>query len=464
MSSSRPSGATVSPAERASRRWRPSSGVLSPDGRRLSTVALEPRRRPPPGDRLLRGSAARVDRRALPRRGPERQQVGPRQRTAGSARSGVRRRQLGHPRPGAARRGPGSHPVRRVVRGRRRPATTWMDRPTAAFAETYPRYFLLPRRIRPDAPWILCFGCDRGAYPGAQVAWEGDDGLSPPPARLVTIRAISGLFALHGALVVMGTALLWAFRGFTRWADVLRLTGLGYLVGVAAFGTVWTTLLVPASPSVGWAIVLSLLGGTAAAAVVAVRLGRERPRGFGRPEVGSSWSLLVTATGIAPSGLLLEAFFRSARLQSLQSFDAWAFWVPKAKAIYFFDGLDEQFFTTLAGRRIRRSSPTSMRPRSMRWEASTRSPSHLQFWFLVARRGRGGGGLPVSPRADRGFSGRRSFLARCPALRRPAPDPAGRHARRRVRRAQRAPARPLAGDEPVATPRDRCRPARRRGE
>jgi hypothetical protein len=29
--------------------------------------------------------------------------------------------------------------------------------------------------------------------------------------------------------------------------------------------------------------------------------------------------------------------------------DAWSFWIPKAKAIYFFGGLDEQFFTTLPG-------------------------------------------------------------------------------------------------------------------
>ena len=53
----------------------------------------------------------------------------------------------------------------------------WTDL-TANFAETYSRYFLLPRRAAPDAPWILCFACDRGAYPGAEVVWEGDDGLS----------------------------------------------------------------------------------------------------------------------------------------------------------------------------------------------------------------------------------------------------------------------------------------------
>jgi hypothetical protein len=62
-----------------------------------------------------------------------------------------------------------------VAVGERQPG--WTDL-TAPFAETYSRYFLLPRRAAPDAPWILCFACDRAAYPGATVAWEGDDGLS----------------------------------------------------------------------------------------------------------------------------------------------------------------------------------------------------------------------------------------------------------------------------------------------
>ena len=62
-----------------------------------------------------------------------------------------------------------------VAVGERQPG--WSDL-TATFAETYARYFLLPRRVEPGAPWILCFACDRNAYPGATVVWEGDDGLS----------------------------------------------------------------------------------------------------------------------------------------------------------------------------------------------------------------------------------------------------------------------------------------------
>ncbi len=57
------------------------------------------------------------------------------------------------------------------------PQDGWTDL-TVPYAETFLRYFLLPRRAEPGAPWILCFGCDRAADPGASVVWEGEDGLS----------------------------------------------------------------------------------------------------------------------------------------------------------------------------------------------------------------------------------------------------------------------------------------------
>lgn len=62
-----------------------------------------------------------------------------------------------------------------VVVGKSQPG--WTDL-TATFAETYARYFLLPRRVAQNAPWILCLACDRSAWPNAEVVWEGEDGLS----------------------------------------------------------------------------------------------------------------------------------------------------------------------------------------------------------------------------------------------------------------------------------------------
>jgi hypothetical protein len=57
------------------------------------------------------------------------------------------------------------------------PQPGWTDL-TATYAETYARYFLLPRRVEPGADWILCVACDQAAFPGADAVWEGSDGLS----------------------------------------------------------------------------------------------------------------------------------------------------------------------------------------------------------------------------------------------------------------------------------------------
>jgi hypothetical protein len=201
----------------------------------------------------------------------------------------------------------------------------------------------------------------------------------------VTTRALVGLAALNAGFAVTGLAVLYAVRGFRHWTDVARLSGLGYLLGVAAFGVVWTQFLVVGVPFGGWAIVLTLVAGTAAGCAAGVAFGRPRPRWTGRSGVPqlSTQTLLVTAVGIASAGLLLEAFFRSARLQSLQAFDAWAFWVPKAKAIYFFGGLDEQVFTTSAGPTYPPLVPILDAAAFHAMGSVDTISLHLQFWFLV---------------------------------------------------------------------------------
>jgi hypothetical protein len=47
---------------------------------------------------------------------------------------------------------------------------------------------------------------------------------------------------------------------------------------------------------------------------------------------------------LAVTVLLLGLFFRAARIQPMTSWDAWAFWTTKAKAIYFFGGIDPSIF------------------------------------------------------------------------------------------------------------------------
>ena len=57
-----------------------------------------------------------------------------------------------------------------VAVGPRQPG--WSVLADSASVENYMRYFLLPRKTDPDAPWILCFACDRSAYPDATPVWE----------------------------------------------------------------------------------------------------------------------------------------------------------------------------------------------------------------------------------------------------------------------------------------------------
>ena len=292
-----------------------------------------------------------------------------------------------------------------------------------------------PRRAA-DAPWILCFACDRSAYPGAELVWEDDEGLSILRRGGVTMRAIIGLVGAERRLRRRsGSRSSGRSARFRGGATCSGSPALGYLLGVAAFGVVWTQLLVVGVPFGGWAIVVSLVGGrrphasrrAAARPGAAARL-RRRP-GSRRP-----LDLLVTAAGIALVGLLLEALFRAARLQSLQAYDAWAFWVPKAKAIYFFGGLDEQVFTTPAGTDVPAARCRSSTPRrSTRWAASTpsRSTSSSGSSSLGAvardRRAASTGTPRMAPLAVARARARRA------PLRRAAADAAGGRPRRRPR-------------------------------
>jgi hypothetical protein len=151
----------------------------------------------------------------------------------------------------------------------------------------------------------------------------------------VTVRALTGLAALQGVYLAAGASVLFALRGWST-----RLLGLAYLLGVATLGVVWTVLLA-AGVAFGGATIL-----LCAALVVAGAVATGLRRGFRvhrpRPSVGRA--MLVTAAGVALVGVYLEALFRSARLLGLFSFDGWAFWVTRGKAIYFFHGFDEQVF------------------------------------------------------------------------------------------------------------------------
>ncbi len=196
----------------------------------------------------------------------------------------------------------------------------------------------------------------------------------------MSIHALAAVAALNVLYLAAGTSLLWVVRGASTWVTVVRLLGLAYVVGLVSTGLIWTFLLILGAPfSLG--LVLSIPALVTITLIVAGRARRRSvPRGW-RVEGGSA--LVVTAAGIAAAGVLLEALFRAARLSGLYWFDGWSFWIPKAKAIYFFGGLDEQFFTQLPGASYPVLVPTLDAAVFHVIGSAEVSTLHFQYWFFA---------------------------------------------------------------------------------
>ncbi len=197
----------------------------------------------------------------------------------------------------------------------------------------------------------------------------------------MTIRAIAGLVAFNLLVLLCGAAILWLARGWRTWLELARLGGVAYLAGTAAVGVVWTLLLVVGVPFSGWLILLTCAAFIAAGLVGGRRLGRQRPS---LTPLARARPSIVAAAGIALSCVFLEALFRQARLAGLYNWDAWAFWVPKGKAIYFFGGLDEGFFTSLPGSSYPPLVPVLDAAAFHAMGSPDVNTLHLQFWFLGA--------------------------------------------------------------------------------
>ncbi|MDP9223998.1 MAG: hypothetical protein M3P18_09095 [Actinomycetota bacterium] len=194
-------------------------------------------------------------------------------------------------------------------------------------------------------------------------------------------HAIAGLVALNLFLLIVGVSILYALRGWASWGELLRLAGVAYMLGVAATSVVWTFELV-----LGISFGLTTIIGTGAALALVASLAGYRA-GHRLPRLRMMRHLpglsLVTAVFVAVTVVYLEAAFRAARLAGLYEFDAWAFWVPKAKAIYYFGGFDEQFFRELINQAYPPLVPV-LEAAAFNFMGSPDVVTvHLQFWFLL---------------------------------------------------------------------------------
>ena len=197
----------------------------------------------------------------------------------------------------------------------------------------------------------------------------------------MTAAALIGLLGLNLLYLAAGAALLWALRGWRSWAETARLAGLSYLTGVALMGTLWSLALVAGIP-----LSLAFLGASFAAVLVValgagLRLGRTVPT---RSPARLTRDGLVGAAGVAATCLFLAALFRAARLSGLYAWDAWSFWVPKAKSIYFFGELDEQLLRSVPNGSYPPLIPVLDSAAFHFMGGPDVVTLHVQFWFFAA--------------------------------------------------------------------------------
>jgi hypothetical protein len=194
----------------------------------------------------------------------------------------------------------------------------------------------------------------------------------------VSMHSLAGLVLFNLFLLSVGIQVLFAVRGWGAWSELVRLSGFAYMLGVAAMGTLLVLELV-AGLDLSLLSILATGVVIGAAAILAGRaFGHSIPR-WRLPSRPVSYAAALFGASMIVYG---EALFRSGRLAGLYEFDGWAFWVPKAKAIYYFGGLDPQFFAELPGPSYPPLMP-GLEAAAFRFMGSPDVVTvHLQFWFV----------------------------------------------------------------------------------
>ena len=150
-------------------------------------------------------------------------------------------------------------------------------------------------------------------------------------------RAYLGLAALDALYLVAGLGLLAGFGLVRSPRGALRLAGVAFTAGWAATGIVCVLLLVLGASLAGWQVALvclALAGGGLLAA-------RRTPATPEPPPIRPvrAWPLALLAGAVVV--LYLEELGRRALgAGATYHQDAWGFWLPKAKTIALFGGLD----------------------------------------------------------------------------------------------------------------------------
>jgi hypothetical protein len=202
----------------------------------------------------------------------------------------------------------------------------------------------------------------------------------------MTVRAITGLVVYNLFLLGVGAGVLWGVRGWRSWTELVRLAGVAYLLGLASLMTLLTLELVLGIPIRAATIVLSGL------ALVLLGLVAGRLRGHAVPGLRPpAWRVpgltLFGALFVAGIVVYLEALFRADRLSGIattREWDSWAFWMPKAKSLYFFGDLEPDFLTSLPQLGSYPPGLATIQAGAFHAMGSADTTSlHVQYWFFA---------------------------------------------------------------------------------
>lgn len=152
--------------------------------------------------------------------------------------------------------------------------------------------------------------------------------------------SVFGVLVLNLLFLLAGSCVLWGAGAWTTWGDWAWSSGVSYMSGLCAV-SVLATLVPIYGGSLSAGAILALVAGVGVAGIV-VGIARRRP--FPTSSTTRTAPDLVTLALAGVTLLLLLLFFRVARIEPMTSWDAWGFWMTKAKAIYYFGGLDLSIF------------------------------------------------------------------------------------------------------------------------
>jgi hypothetical protein len=152
------------------------------------------------------------------------------------------------------------------------------------------------------------------------------------------MREWIGLVALNGVFLGVGLSLLAALGIVRERAEALRFAGLALVVGWASVGIAGSyALMLGSGLSLLETLALALLL-AACGLLLSLRVTRlhRRPRRFRT----RGFERVAASAGVFVLVVYVEMLFLRVLLAEPSRWDTWAFWMPKAKSIVYFDGLD----------------------------------------------------------------------------------------------------------------------------